>query len=85
MTTIIKDEAIAWQVGRTFNIKLDDGEVGLTTVETKCVMWESDRRRFEAPCGGFVDMDALEYVDQASLGRVELVGIPDGDIVVELF
>jgi hypothetical protein len=80
MTTIIKDEAIAWQVGRTFSIKVD-GEV----IETKCVKWEADRRVFEAPCGGFVDIDALEYVDQASLGRIELVGIPEGDIVVELF
>ncbi|RKZ88297.1 MAG: hypothetical protein DRQ39_02655 [Gammaproteobacteria bacterium] len=85
MTTIIKDEAIAWQVGRTFSIKLEDGEIGMTTVETICTEWDCDRRVFKAPCGGFVEMDALEYVDQASLGRVELVGIPEGDIVVELF
>ena len=81
MTTYITDEPTTpWQIGRTFNIKID-GEV----VETKCVKWEADRRSFEATCGGFIDIDALEYVDQASLGRIELVGIPEGDIVVELF
>jgi len=81
MTAIIKDEAAAWQIGRTFNVKVAGGEI----VETKCTIWECDRRAFEAPCGGFVDIDALEYVDQASLGRITLVGIPDGDIVEELF
>ncbi len=83
MTT--ETENTAWQVGRTFKIKLEDGEIGQTIVDTKCTIWECDRRVFEAPCGGFVDIDALEYVDQASLGRIELVGIPEGDIVVELF
>lgn len=82
MTTIIKDEAIAWQIGRTFNIKTADGEV----IETTCITWDCDNRVFEATSmQGYIGMDALEYVDQASLGRVELVGIPDGDIVVELF
>ena len=73
-------EPTPWQVGRTFNIK-SDGEI----IETECVIWECDRRAFRATCGGFVDIDALEYVDQASLGRIELVGIPEGDIAVELF
>jgi len=69
-----------WQVGRTFNVKVD-GEV----IETKCVKWEADRRTFEAPCGGFVDIDALEYIDQVSLGRITLIGIPDGFMLEELF
>lgn len=66
----------AWQIGRTFKIKLQDGEIGETTVDTKCVIWDCERRVFEAPCGGFVEMDWMEYLDQASLGRVELVGLP---------
>ena len=82
MTSYITDEPTTpWQIGRTFNIKVD-GEV----VETKCVIWGIDYREFKLTDGrGCVDMDAMEYVDQASLGYITLVGIPDGDIVVELF
>lgn len=75
-------EPTPWQEGRTFNIKLEGGEV----VETECAKWTADFREFQLTDGrGFVSMDALEYADQASLGRIKLVGIPDGDIVEELF
>ena len=82
MTSYITDEpSTPWQIGRTFNVKVEGGEI----VETKCTAWESDRRTFKAPCGGFVDIDALEYIDQVSIGRIKLVGIPDGFILEELF
>jgi len=73
----------AWQVGRIFTIKLDGGEV----VETECVHWDCERREFKLTDGrGFVDMDWMEYTDQASLGRINLVGTPEGDgIALELF
>jgi hypothetical protein len=71
MTT--ETETTAWQVGRLFNFKLEDG-----MTELECTFWDCERRAFKATDdSGFLDMDWMEFDDQASLGRVELVGIPE--------
>jgi len=72
MTTETK--TIAWQVGRLFNIKLEGGAI----VETECTLWDCENRDFKATDdSGYVQMDWMEYTDQASLGRIELIGIPE--------
>ena len=67
------DENPRWELGRTYMIKTADGVV----VETECVTWTDEQRVLKAKNGtGYIDLDWMEYLDQASLGRIELVGLP---------
>lgn len=57
----------AREVGRTFKIKLEGGEV----VEAVCITWDCERREFKVKGqAGYVWMDWMDYIDQASLGRI---------------
>jgi hypothetical protein len=72
MTTETK--TTAWQVGRLFNFKLEDGVI----CELECTFWDCERRAFKATDdSGFLDMTWDDFDDQAALGRVELVAIPE--------
>ena len=55
-------------IDKIFDIKLEDG----TWVKCKCTKWDDETRRFEPIAGGgFIDIDWMEYMDQASLGRIK--------------
>jgi len=61
-------EKQAEQVGKFFNVKLEGGRL----VKMECIEWDCEKRVFKCE-EGFLDLDWMEYTDQASLGRITQV------------
>ncbi len=57
--------------GKMFNVKIE----GNIIVKMWCKVWTDERRVFEAVDGhsGYLDLDWMEYSDQAALGRIVML------------
>ncbi len=55
----------AEQVGQFFNVKLEGGRL----IKMECVEWDCEKRVFKCD-EGCLELDWMEYTDQASLGRI---------------
>ena len=67
--------------GKMFNVKTE----GDIIVKMWCKAWTDEKRVFEAIDGhsGYLDLDWMEYTDQAALGRIVMLTKEETEIVVQ--